>query len=294
MKISFFDFFLKNIKFFFILTISIHYLNSFYGLENGGDAYIKIFFSNNFNFLKDELVFLNSINASHHISRWTLVLPLIIFSEFFTNPFYLNFVFSFIIFIISYFFVFINISGPKSKIFLILVILIILPFQNRYFSQPLTEYLSFTLVFLSCLLLLKKNNYIYISAILFFLSYGVKVTNLYFLPGIFFFLLLKNTKFYSFKFLTILFFLFLLETFFFNIIFSLNFGRLEFLFFGNHLDLVTEQYYYPTYLLAISNKLFFNLNNTKDLFYCLIFILFFIFNIFYVYKFKYVFFISRI
>ena len=168
MKISFFNFFLKNINIFFILLISLHYLSSFYGLENGGDAYIKIFFSNNSKFLKDEILFLNSINASHHISRWVLVVPLIIFSEFFSNPFFLNFIFCFFLFLVSYFFLFINIPGTKNDIFLILILLILLPFQNRYFSQTLTEYLSFILIFLSCLFLLKKRKKIFIYQLFYF------------------------------------------------------------------------------------------------------------------------------
>ncbi len=113
MKNNFLEFFSKNINFFFIFTISFHFFSSFYGLENGGDAYIKIFFSNNFDYLKDEMEFLNSINASHHVSRWTIIIPLIIVSEFINNPFYLNFAYSFVIFISTYYFVFYKIEKKK-------------------------------------------------------------------------------------------------------------------------------------------------------------------------------------
>ena len=288
MKNNFLEFFSKNINFFFIFTISFHFFSSFYGLENGGDAYIKIFFSNNFDYLKDEMEFLNSINASHHVSRWTIIIPLIIVSEFINNPFYLNFAYSFVIFISTYYFVFYKIEKKNNEKFLILVILILFPYQQRFFSQPLTEYLSFIFIFLSCLVLLNNKKFsIYISAILFFLSYGVKITNLYFLPGIFFYIFFRKSKSDSIKFIFILFLLFLIETVLFNILFSFDFGRLELLLFGNHLEVIKSSYYFNSYISTVRNKLFINSDDIKHFYYSTIFVIFFLLNFYYIYKYKY-------
>lgn len=280
-------FFENNSKLFFIIVISFFFLLSFYGLENGGDSYIKIFFVNNNNFLINELNFLNEINATHHISRWTLVLPLLFFSKFIDNPYLLNFLFSMFFFISTFFFLYwILQKENKIKYFLILIVIISLPFQSRYYSQPLTEYISFISILICCIYLNNKDKNLLIPAIFFFISYGAKVTNLYFLPGIIFYMYLNNDKKNIAKFLFFLFILFLIESLCFNIIFNLNFGRAELLLSGSHLSIVEKNYQFLTYISTILDKLFFSEISFRKNLYGFIILNLFLFNLFYVYKYK--------
>ena len=119
-----------------------------------------------------------------------------------------------------------------------------------------------------------KKFSIYISAILFFLSYGVKITNLYFLPGIIFYIFFRKSKSDLIKFIFILFLLFLIETVLFNILFSFDFGRLELLLFGNHLEVIKSSYYFNSYISTVRNKLFLNSDDIKHFYYSTIFVFF--------------------
>ena len=277
---------------FFLLIVSIFFLNSFYGLENGGDGYLKIFFAENIYQIKSEKEFLNSINSTHHLSRWSLVLPLILFANFIKNPFILNFIFSYFIFIISYYYLF-RILPKKDKInyFLLLIFLIMLPFQARFYSQPLTEYISFISLFICMTYLISDfKKKILLSSIFFFISYGSKITNLYFLPGILIFLIFNDSKKNTLKFLTILSILFIFEILLFNWVFNLDFGRAHFLSSGSHMEIIKTNYGYIDYISTIYDKLFFSSSVLKKNIYGIIIILFFLFNIFYIYFRKYKFF----
>ena len=276
----------KNNFFLFLLIISIFFLNTFYGLENGGDAYLKIFFSENIHQIKNNKEFLDFINSSHHLSRWSLILPLTLFTTFIKNPFVLNLIFSFFLFISSYCYLYkILPNENKNNYFLLLTLLIMLPFQSRFFSQPMTEYLSF-ISLLICMIYLVSNlkKKILLASIFFFISYGSKITNLYFLPGILIYLFFNSSKKDIINFLFILLIFFFFESLLFNWIFELDFGRAQHLLFGSHIQISKINYGYINYISTIYDKLFFSSDILKKNIYGIVIILFFLFNIFYTFS----------
>ncbi len=251
----------QSVTLFFVIVIAIFFARSVYTShpELGGDAKRKWITSVLLSENNDPGVLLDDW---HHSARWGVVGPVALVNElkgaslfnyYFTPLIFYAFLFAMIM-------VFAYQSIPISLIGIFAVLLFYEPMFFRASSQLQPYVFGLTYVVSALWLTNKylssdKIGFLVLAAVFAFLAYGAKETYIFFYPGVFLFLWIRKGFVVTMTFGFMLLFLLAGETLFFNAISGeLNFGRIQYLSEGKHVDEMQEKYTNISYYKLIATR----------------------------------------